>query len=153
MPFFLHLPGTDVLYPVTVALKAKFSVKRRLRMLVRESGLGERFWPGIAGYVGQERLQSQLLRSWNWSKPTLQNPRRGCSRSSRLPLIYPRCQVCWARSPTLKIFLLEILHCKSPPIPRVLDEEPESESAFKMCELLKALWASCCGCLAARVLI
>jgi len=40
MPFFLHLPGTDVLYPVTVALKAKFSVKRRLRMLVRESGLG-----------------------------------------------------------------------------------------------------------------
>ena len=35
--------------------------KRRLRMLVRESGLGERFWPGIARYMwGKERLQSQL---------------------------------------------------------------------------------------------
>lgn len=34
-------------------------VKRRLRMLVRESGLGEECWPGIARYVGEERLRRQ----------------------------------------------------------------------------------------------
>ena len=46
-------------------------VKRRLRMLVRESGLGERFWPGIPRYVGQERLQSQLQTLGAPTKPLL----------------------------------------------------------------------------------
>lgn len=31
-------------------------VKRRLRLLVKESGLGEKHWPGIARWIGQERL-------------------------------------------------------------------------------------------------
>ena len=35
-------------------------VKRRLRLLVKESGLGEKYWPGIARWIGQERLQAQL---------------------------------------------------------------------------------------------
>ena len=46
-------------------------VKRRLRMLVRESGLGERFWPDIARYVGRERLQSQLQTLGVPTKPLL----------------------------------------------------------------------------------
>jgi len=46
-------------------------VKRRLRMLVRESCLGERFWPGIARYVGRERLQSQLQTQGVPTKPLL----------------------------------------------------------------------------------
>ena len=37
-------------------------VKRRLRMLVRESGLGEELWPGIARYVGEERLRHQCVK-------------------------------------------------------------------------------------------
>ena len=37
-------------------------VKRRLRMLVRESGLGEELWPGIARYVGEERLRHQCTK-------------------------------------------------------------------------------------------
>ena len=37
-------------------------VKRRLRMLVRESGLGEELWPGIARYVGEERLRHQCIK-------------------------------------------------------------------------------------------
>ena len=35
-------------------------VKRRLRLLVKESGLGEKYWPGIARWIGQERLRAQL---------------------------------------------------------------------------------------------
>ena len=35
-------------------------VKRRLRLLVKESGLGEKYWPGIARWIGQERLHAQL---------------------------------------------------------------------------------------------
>jgi hypothetical protein len=42
-------------------------VKKRLRMLVRESGLGE----GIARYVGQERLKSQLPSLGVPTKPLL----------------------------------------------------------------------------------
>ena len=42
-------------------------MKKRLRMLVRESGLGE----GIARYVGQERLKSQLPSLGVPTKPLL----------------------------------------------------------------------------------
>ena len=31
-----------------------------MRLLVKESGLGEKYWPGIARWIGQERLRAQL---------------------------------------------------------------------------------------------
>ena len=34
-------------------------VKRRLRLLLRESGLDPSLWPGVARYVGEERLRQQ----------------------------------------------------------------------------------------------
>ena len=34
-------------------------VKRRLRLLIKESGLEQKWWPGIARYVGEERLRRQ----------------------------------------------------------------------------------------------
>ena len=34
-------------------------VKRRLRLLIKESGLDRKWWPGIARYVGEERLRRQ----------------------------------------------------------------------------------------------
>ena len=35
-------------------------VKRRVRMLMRESGLEEKYWPGVVRHAGEERLRSQL---------------------------------------------------------------------------------------------
>ena len=35
-------------------------VKRRVRLLVRESGLEERYWPGIVRHAGEERFRKQL---------------------------------------------------------------------------------------------
>ena len=35
-------------------------VKRRVRLLVRESGLEEKFWPGIVRHAGEERFRKQL---------------------------------------------------------------------------------------------
>ena len=35
-------------------------IKRRVRLLVRESGLEERYWPGVVRHAGEERLRAQL---------------------------------------------------------------------------------------------
>ena len=46
-------------------------VKRRLRLLIKESGLEERWWPGIARYVGEERLRRQCAHLGVPSAPLL----------------------------------------------------------------------------------
>eukprot|EP00435_Cladocopium_sp_Y103_P040770 s3371_g11.t1 len=46
-------------------------VKRRLRLLVRESGLGEGLWPCVARHVGEERLRMQLEKVGIPTKPLL----------------------------------------------------------------------------------
>ena len=35
-------------------------VKRRVRLLMRESGLEEKFWPGVVRHAGEERMRAQL---------------------------------------------------------------------------------------------
>ena len=46
-------------------------VKRRVRLLVRESGLGEGLWPCVARHVGEERLRMQLEKLGIPTKPLL----------------------------------------------------------------------------------
>ena len=46
-------------------------VKRRLRLLIKESGLEEKWWPGVARYVGEERLRHQCRKLGVPSPPLL----------------------------------------------------------------------------------
>ena len=46
-------------------------VKRRLRLLIKESGLEEKWWPGVARYVGEERLRHQCRKMGVPSPPLL----------------------------------------------------------------------------------
>ena len=46
-------------------------IKRRVRLLIKESGLEERYWPGIVRHAGEERMRLQLRRLGVPCKPLL----------------------------------------------------------------------------------
>ena len=46
-------------------------IKRRVRLLVRESGLEECYWPGIVRHAGEERMRAQLQKFGVPCKPLL----------------------------------------------------------------------------------